>query len=143
MANPIKGEIGFTALGQQWVAVFDTNAQCGLEDAFGKGLTAIILDHFEGLGGAVDKDDPEQVRAAARKVEVRVIRAILFHSLRGHHPQIDINLVGKIIDELEMSGAVKLLGDIMTGSLATEDDIGGGTEGNAPNRATRRSVRRS
>ena len=134
MTNTAKGEITFDALDKERTIALTTNVQCAMEDAFGKGFAAIMLDAFPALTPA-DANDPEKVLAAAREMKVGTIRAFLFHMLRGTEPNIDLNEVGEIMDELGQDKAMELIGQAM--SAGTPDRVA--TEGKAKPKGTPKS----
>ena len=111
MSDP-KGVVTFTARGAERKLVINTNVQCAMEDAWNRGFAAIVLDAFPQLTPE-DANDPEKVREAARKMEVRYVRSFLFHGLRPHDEAISINEVGFIMDEIGVERSMELIGDAL------------------------------
>ncbi|HYJ44085.1 MAG TPA: hypothetical protein VEW06_06475 [Xanthobacteraceae bacterium] len=87
-ANPLRGEVGFTACGQERILRFGVNEICGLEDELGLSFQEII----------------------ARCVEnptMNVIRTVFRRAVVG--AEISAEEAGAMIDELTIAHAVELL----------------------------------
>ena len=138
MANPVKGEVSFDALGQTWTGVLSTNARCEIEEAFGRGFAGLVMDAF-GEGASDERltpeqmADPEAVRAAAldraTRMNIRYVRGFLFHAIRQYHPAVSANEAGFIIDEIGMGRAFELVSAMIN---RTEPPAEAGAEGKAP-----------
>ncbi len=131
MANPLKGEVEFTALGQQWRAVLDTEAKIAVEDHYGKGFVSIIMD---ALGeDAADESSPgptasvEERRAyllnKMARMRLGYQRAILHAALSRHHPAVKLADVSAIIDDKQASEMVELLATLLYRSNAQGDGV--------------------
>lgn len=156
MANPLKGDVEFTALGQSWRAVLDTEAKIGVEDAYGKGFVSIIMD---ALGeDAADEAAPGPDATAAERraylmgkmarMRLGYQRQILFAALRRHHPAVALADASAIIDELAASQIVELLAMLLYRANAQGDgaEPGASAEGKAspaPKRSKGRTGRRA
>lgn len=141
--NSIKGEVGFTALGQQWTGVLNTNARCEMEDAFGRGFASLVIDAF-GLGASDEQpsaeqaSDPEALQRfaleRAKRMNIRFLRGFLFHALRQRHPNVTSNDVGFIIDEIGNAEALSLVDRLLSNSEPEADASAEGKGSPAPKR---------
>jgi hypothetical protein len=143
MNNPTTGNVVFSALGREWNAILDTNARASMEDAFGKGTMAIVIDLFGDeiiTGSLKSKDDgniapltPEKqvelTLAAVKRFSISTVRSVLYHALRSRQPDIDINVVGNIIDAVGDQEAVSLIMKLLMVS-APDNTEGGDAPGN-------------
>jgi len=98
----------FTALGEEWVARFDFNSVCELEDRYDKSFLAIVSPM---LGGLDEQDiaDPAKQVAAASKIRMSDVRAILRQSLVAKHPGITAEDVGNIIGDIGLDAAMQIV----------------------------------
>jgi len=117
----------FTALGSEWIARFDFNATCALEEDTGESFYAVAAPFLAQL----DKDDaadPAKVLAALGGRYNSRIRLILFHALSGAH-EVTLQEVGEIIGDIGLQAAMEVvLWAIVKGMGADTGEI----EGNAP-----------
>lgn len=127
----------FTALGQEWIARFDFNATCAIEDETGKGFYEFVGPLMVRLDKE-DLDDPDKVFAAIKGIRQSDIRLVLFHALAGAH-DVTLETVGEIIQEL---GTAEAMG-VVAWAIAQAMSPGGGDEGNAPKPAANRQARRA
>ena len=106
MANALKGEVAFAALGQQWTGALTINARCAVEEAHDRGFMAVALDALgESGGGAIPADGDAAALVAfsvdrAQRINLRFVRSLLFHALRERHGDVTVEQVGQMIDEL-------------------------------------------
>lgn len=97
MANRVKGEVGFTADGQDYTLLLDFNALCELEEVV-PGL----------MDGTAEIKSPSAVRA-------------VFHAaLSEHHAGLDVKAAGRIIHAVGIARAGELIGEAMAASFKTE-----------------------
>lgn len=101
MANAIKGEVGFTADGQDYTLLLDFNALCELEDVV-PGLMA----------GSAEIQSP------------RAVRAVFHAALREHHPDLDEKAAGRIIQAAGIERAAELIGEAMAASFGKPEGKG-------------------
>lgn len=94
MANAQRGEVSFPAIGREWTIKLGTNALCEVEGALGKTISEI---------GRL-MEDPERVTLSALRVFIRA-------GLRAKHPDVTLEDVGNIIDDLGMAEAATLIGN--------------------------------
>lgn len=112
MTNPIKGEVGFDWRGQSWKMVLNTNARCEMEAAFGRGIGGMALDAFglKASNEAPTGDGEDALKAQmAANIQLRYVRGFMFHGLRQFHPDVTINDVGFMIDDLGAGEALNLV----------------------------------
>lgn len=126
----------FTALGQEWVARFDFNATCAIEEETGKGFYEFVGPLLIQLDRQ-DAKDPAKVFAAMRGLRLSDIRLVLFHALRGAH-DVSLAQVGEIIHELGTAEAMATVAWAISQAMAPAGS--GEAEGNAPNRKARKSA---
>ena len=87
-ANPLRGEIAFTALGQERILRFGVNEICALEAELGMKFRAII----DNLG---------------TDLSITMVRTVFRRAVMGS--EITDEEAGAMIDELTLPGAVDLL----------------------------------
>lgn len=130
----------FQALGAEWIARFDFNATCAIEEETGESFYAVAAPFLAQL----DKDDagdPAKVLAALGGRYNSRIRLLLFHALSGAH-EVTLEDVGNIIGDIGLQEAMGIvLWAIAKGMGADPDaaDEGKGTKLPAGNRQQRRA----
>lgn len=136
----------FTALGREFVARFDFNAMCAVEEARGgRGFLEIAAPFLQQLGEG-ERDDPVKAVEAAQRLKFADIRLILCEALRGAEPAIVPADAGEIIADLGIAKAMEIVAWAIVKAVGSGDeggnDAGGGATGAAdpPNRATRRKA---
>lgn len=98
MANAIKGEVAFSAEGEDYVLLLDFNALCDLEDVV-PGL----------MNGSAELKSPSAVRA-------------VFHAgLAAHHADLTVKDAGRIIQAVGLSEVAVLIGRAMEASFPKAD----------------------
>lgn len=136
----MRGEVGFTALGESWTMFLGTAAQCALEEEHDKGFFALVQDAIPSVSGPADLEDPAKMAEAARSFRIGTLRQFAFHGLRKHHPDVSLDDVNEIIDDLGMAD----FGGVIGSAIAAAADKAGATEQKAAkpgNRSTRASKR--
>lgn len=116
----------FTALGVEWIARFNFNATCAIEDETGESFYTVAAPFLQQM----DKDDaadPAKVLAMLGGRHNSTIRLLLFHAL-GHHHEVTKAEVGDIIDELGLQGAMEIVLWAIGRALGAQPE---GAEGNA------------
>lgn len=115
-ANPIKGEVTFDWQGTSYTMVLNTNARIGMEGAYGRGFASIALDAL-GVSGAAelpaDATELQQILAQAKTMEIGHLRQFMFHALRANHPDVDINQVGFMMDDLGLAEVTEMVRDMI------------------------------
>jgi hypothetical protein len=102
MANPIKGEVAFTANGAEYTLLFDFNALCEIEEEFGVSVTAI--------GDLLAGDN----------VKVTDIRRMFRIGLLRHHEGATLEETGDIITEVGPAKAGALIQEAFTKAFPAE-----------------------
>jgi hypothetical protein len=87
-ANPLRGEVGFTAAGQERILRFGINEICVLEAELGMGFGEII-------------------RRLSADVSITIVRTVFRRAILGE--EITADEAGAMIDELTLPGAIELL----------------------------------
>lgn len=131
----------FTALGREFVARFDFNAMCAVEEARGgRGFLEIAAPFLQQLGEG-DRDDPVKAVEAAQRLKFADIRLILCEALRGAEPAIVPADAGDIIGDLGIAKAMEIVAWAIVKAVGSGDE-GGEAAGAAdpPNRAARRKA---
>ncbi|MGH6862593.1 MAG: hypothetical protein ACRECY_20305 [Phyllobacterium sp.] len=108
MANKVRGEIGFKALGKSWVLKLGVNAMCEIESETGKSISAI---------GAAIVDE--------KQATMSLMRTVFWGALQEHHDGLSIKETGSIIDAIGMNDAGRLIGEAFT--AANPEPKGGDT----------------
>lgn len=122
MANDLRGEVGFDALGQSYTLKFGNGAVRHIENETGMS--------FAQVGAALA--DPE-------KATMTVLTVAFHGALRRHHPGLSLEDVDDLIDDLGPEKAGKLLGEAVA---LTYPPAAKGGEGGNPRKATARSTGR-
>lgn len=130
----------FSALGTEWVARFDFNATCAIEEETGESFYAVAAPFLAQLDQDA-KADPGKVLAALGGRYNTRIRLLLFHALSGAH-EVTLEETGAIIGDLGLQGAMEIvLWAIAKGIGADSADEGNGAKAPAaPNRKARRAA---
>lgn len=130
----------FRALGREWIARFDFNSAVALEEIDGRSFMEIVAPFLVRLDEK-DRGDPVKTLAAAKAIRFGEIRMILAEALRGEHPDIGIDEVGRICAEIGIGGATEIIAWAIVRALPAPDpdddgDAGGATgEANPPPKA--------
>ncbi len=131
----------FKALGVEWIARFDFNATCAIEEETGESFYAIAAPFIAQLDKD-DRADPAKVLKALGSRHNSRIRLLLFHALSGQH-EVTLEEVGDIIGDIGLQEAMAVVLWAIAKGLGADT---GETEGNAPeppaapNRKARRAA---
>lgn len=113
MANPVRGEVEFTAGDKTWTLRYTANSLCELEDHMGKTTTEII---------SVMQGDPG----------VKAVRSVFWAGLIDRHPDMDVRQAGEIMtDAGGITRAIELIGDAFSRAFPASE------EGARPQRGAR------
>lgn len=121
----------FKALGQDWIARFDFNATCAIEDETGKTFYEFVGPLLVQLD-AEDAEDPTKVFAAIKGIRQSDIRLVLFHALIGQHEDTTLEQVGRIIQDIGTAQAMAIVAWAIVQAMPTASDDPAEQEGNAP-----------
>lgn len=131
----------FTALGRQWIARFDFNATCAIEDETGESFYAVAAPFIEQLDQN-DANDPAKVLKALGGRYNSRIRLLLFHALGGEEAGLTLGQVGDIIGDIGLQEAMGIvlwaIARGLGGDTGEADDAG-----NAPSPPPNRKARRA
>lgn len=125
----------FKALKQEWIARFDFNATCAIEDETGKGFYEFVAPMLVQLDPA-DLEDPAKVMQAITGLRQSDIRLLLFHALRGQH-DVTLEDVGDIIQDIGTPAAMGVVAWAVAQAMPTASDDPAEDEGNAPRQTSR------
>lgn len=93
MANDMRGEVGFEALGQSWTLKLGTGAMRSIENAAGKSISAV--------GDELGNETTATI----------TLMAIVFQeALRKHHPDVTADRCDDIIDDIGLMETGRLIG---------------------------------
>lgn len=106
-ANRQKGEAGFEVDGRTYVLAFNVNAMCEVEYVLNLSTDAIL-------------------KALMRSPPLHIVRALLWGGLREHHPNIDLNGAGVLMEEA--GGAGPTLEKVGEALMAAFPDPKGGDD---------------
>lgn len=129
----------FRALKQDWIARFDFNATCAIEEETGKGFYEFVAPMLVQLDPA-DLEDPAKVMQAITGLRQSDIRLLLFHALRGQH-DVTLEEVGDIIQDIGTASAMGVVAWAVAQAMPTQSDDAVEDEGNEP-RPTNRTPRK-
>ena len=135
----MKGEITFDAGEQRFTLFLGNAAQCALEEQHDKGFFAVVADAMPDITPE-NLADPVKLADAARRVRVTALRDLFWHGLRKHHPQVSVDDVSEIADEIGQARFGELLGQAIA---ATQDRMTQGAGGAAPGKSRTRAQRRT
>jgi hypothetical protein len=152
------GEQTFDALGKRWMLFLGNAAQCAVEQDYGKGFFAVVADAVPDVDGATavalatamsagepDKLDPAllvKMADAMRRVRLTVLRDLAWHGLRRHHPEVTLDDVSDMTDELGQQRFGEIIGAAIRAAQGKASETGeAGGEAAKGNRQTRRSQR--
>lgn len=118
----------FTALGQEWIARFDFNATCAIEEETGKGFYEFVAPLLIQLD-TEDAKDPEKVMKAIIGLRQSDIRLVIYHALSGAH-EVTLEDVGDIIQEIGTPAAMGVIAWAIARAMPSASDEAENTEGN-------------
>lgn len=117
----------FKALGQEWIARFDFNATCAIEEETGKGFYEFVGPLLIQLDRE-DAKNPAKVFEAMKGIRQSDIRLVLLHALSGAH-DVTAEEVGDIVQEIGMGEAMAIVGWCLVQAMPGRSGDGE-TEGN-------------
>ena len=94
MGNPHKGEVAFTADGNDYKLSYSANALCEMEEVLGGDPEEIFVEITKGV----------------RKDKLRTIRIIFWQGLRDHHPDITLDDAKVILRDVSPAQLGDLVG---------------------------------
>ena len=119
----------FDALGQQWIARFDFNATCAIEEETGDSFYTVAAPFLAQIDEGNAKDPAKVLEALGTRYNSR-IRLMLFHALSGQH-DVTIEDAGRIIGDIGLQAAMEVVLWAIAKGLGSDIEE---QEGNAPTR---------
>tara|TARA_B100000678_G_scaffold289501_1_gene300204 strand:+ start:362 stop:880 length:519 start_codon:yes stop_codon:yes gene_type:complete len=162
------GEKTFDALGQRWTLFLGTAAQCAVEEQYEVGFFAVVEDalpqpnaaELQELAGdgalmqAIAAGDngalmtaferhPQVVARMMRRIRVSVLRDLAWHGLRSRHPDITLEQVAAIIDDLGQQQFGEIMGQAIQATQGQEAGSDGAATKKPATRAKKPTGKRS
>ncbi len=106
----------FDVAGVEWIARFDFNAICELEERYDKPFLALVAPFLAGLSEEEAGDPQAQVRAASH-IKFSDMRAIFHQSLLAEQPKTTLAEAGDIISTIGLEGAMGVVAWAITKAL--------------------------
>lgn len=148
----------FDALDRRWTLFLGNAAQCAIEQQYEKGFFAVVADAVPdvdpatavAIATAMSSGSPEHVSAdvlekmagAMRRVRLSVLRDLAWHGLSRFHPDVKLDDVSDMTDELGQQRFGEIIGSAIRAAQGKPGADGeGGDDAKPGNRATRRSQR--
>ena len=147
----------FDALDRRWTLFLGNAAQCAVEQQYEKGFFAVIADAVPdvdpatavAIATAMSSGSPEHVSAdvlekmagAMRRVRLSVLRDLAWHGLSRFHPDVTLDDVSDMTDELGQQRFGEIIGSAIRAAQGKPSGEGEGGDAKPGNRATRRSER--
>ncbi len=110
----------FEALGNNWTLFIGTAAQCAIEEQFGKGFYAVVIDAVPNVDKAAVIENPEALIANFERIKISTLRDITWHGLRRAHPSVTRDDVSEIIDALGPVAFSDVLGRALSAAMGME-----------------------
>ena len=147
------GEQTFDAAGQRWTLFLGNAAQCAVEEHYGKGFFGVVADAIPdidpetafaiGTAMSTGKLDGlsiaavEKMQTAMKTVRLSVLRDLAWFGLRRHHPDVTLEDVSDIADDL----GHEAFGDIIGKAIRAAQGKGDGDDAAPGKPRTRASGR--
>jgi hypothetical protein len=122
MANKHRGEVALEADGKTFKIAFSINAMCELEDLLNRSIVEVMTE----LEGA---------RENFARLRIKTVRAIVWASLRDHHPESTMEDAGDIVTAAGVPAVMAKIAEAII--LAFPPQSAGSAEGKGkPKRGT-------
>lgn len=128
----------FTALGQEWIARFDFNSVCELEERYDQPFLAIVAPMLGGLDES-DRNNPEKQAEAASRIRMSDIRTILHQTLAANHEGVTLERAGEIIADMGIESAMEVIAWAVMKALPQNKGGEGKADGNPPRKRAKRT----
>jgi hypothetical protein len=145
------GEQTFDAAGQRWTLFLGNAAQCAVEEHYGKGFFGVVADAIPdidpetafAIGTAMSTGNLDglslaaiaKMQAAMKTVRLSVLRDLAWFGLRRHHPDVTLDDVSDIADDI----GHEAFGDIIGKAIRAAQGKGDGDDAAPGKRRTRAS----
>jgi len=143
------GKQVFDAGGQRWTLFLGNAAQCGVEEQYERGFFAVVADAMPDIdaqtamaiaqamsvGADLPPEAAAKATAALKGMRLSVLRDLAWHGLRRHHPDVTLDDVSDIIDDI----GHERFGGIIGQAIQAAQGKGSGDQaapGKPPRRAT-------
>lgn len=136
----MKGDQIFDALGRRWTIRLGNAAQCTVEEQYGKGFFAVVSDALPQIDPAT-LVDPESMVRAMGQLRLSVLRDLAWHGLQRHHPDVTLEDVSDITDDLGHAKFGEIIGGAIRAAQGQEVADEGAKGKPAPTRRTRAQKR--
>lgn len=107
-ANLVRGEIPFTAIGRNWVAVSGFLANLQIEQMFDEPPQMVIDRVFVRVPARI-ANDQEALHALMSRIRISDIIGVLRALLILHQPEIDNVTVAQIVDDIGYEATIELM----------------------------------
>lgn len=97
----------FVALNREWIARFDFNAMCAVEERRGCAFLEVVAPMMQRLD--VENADEGQLVGAARMIKMSDIRLLFHQALLGAHPDLTEAEAGELIGQIGFSEAMAIV----------------------------------
>lgn len=134
------GEQTFDAAGQRWTLFLGNAAQCAVEEHYDKGFFGVVADAIPNIdpetafaiGTAMSTGNLdglslaaiEKMQAAMKTVRLSVLRDLAWFGLRRAHPQVTLDDVSDIADDLGHEAFGDIIGKAIRAAQGKEDGDG-------------------
>ncbi|WP_017978550.1 hypothetical protein [Sphingomonas melonis] len=153
------GEQTFDAAGQRWTLFLGNAAQCDVEEHYGKGFFGVVADAIPdidpetafAIGTAMSTGNLDglslaaiaKMQAAMKTVRLSVLRDLAWFGLRRHHPDVTLDDVSDIADDLGHEAFGDIIGKAIRAAQGKGDGDDDAALGKSPTRASGRTGKRS
>lgn len=131
----------FIALNREWVARFDFNAMCAVEERRGCAFLEVVAPMLQRLAPG-EVDDQGKALAAARSIRMSDIRLLFHQSLLGAQPEVSELEAGELIAHIGFQQTMLIVAWAVTKALG-EANEGSGAAGEANPPAAAKPSKRS
>lgn len=131
----------FTAHGREWVARFDFNAMCAVEERRGRAFLEVVAPMLQRLAPG-EVDDQGKALAAARSIRMSDIRLLFHQSLLGAQPELTETDAGELIGAIGFQQTMLIVAWAVTKALGdSSEGSGAAGEANPPAAAAKKNQR--
>lgn len=108
----------FDVAGVEWIARFDFNAICELEERYDKPFLSLVAPFLAGVDES-EAGNPEAQMRAASAIKFSDMRAIFHQSLLDAQPDTTIADAGDVISVIGLDGAMGVVAWAITKAMPT------------------------
>lgn len=114
----------FDAGGRTWVARFDFNAICELEERSGTSFLEYVAPFMMKVEEG-DKDDPAKLLQAARGIKFADLRAIFHQSLLAAQPDTSLASAGNLIEQVGLPKVMEIVAWAIVKAMPSQEGAAG------------------